>query len=117
MTDTNPSEFEALEAKVDALQRKLNDAVERIEELEDGGASGSTEWSTASPYMNAVLEHTEPGQTVKRYNIEQILRTHTNVSNPKTVRNKVKGIVRMGPFEPHAEINQTWVRTEVETDE
>lgn len=107
-----------LEARVDALQRKLNDAVERIEELEaqtEGSSGGG--WDTVSPYMNAVLEHTEPGQTISRKDMEHILRSKTNVSNPKTVRGKVREITTMGPFERHPEVNQHWVRQEVEPDE
>lgn len=122
MTDDSPhdrideleDELEEERALREALQRKLNATIERVDELEaEGSPTGSgsdSAASTASPYLNAVLEHTEPGQTLQRSDLETILRTHTNVSNPNTVRNKVKDVATMGPFERHPEVNQTWVR-------
>lgn len=107
---TEDDRIEALEARVDALQRKLNAAVDRIEELENEQSSDvGLDDELVDRYDRKALKGFEPGQTVS-LNSLQLGYRNAGVRNKNTVRERIEHITTTHLFEqtPSAGI---WVYT------
>lgn len=104
----DPDRIDALEARVDALQRKLNAAIDRIDELESSGGGGGGPRGF-DQYDQHVIDDLEPGKTLtlaelkRRYNM-------AGVRNDRKVKDRVSILTNSDLFESGT-ANQTWTFT------
>lgn len=85
-----------LEAKVDALTKKVRHLEERIEELE---SSGSAAGVTSDRRDAAVLDALDPGQTISRGQLVGLYRQTTDIQSESTAISRVKSLVNRDVFE------------------